>query len=454
MRTVLAVVAFVLIAGVLVAQPTPGVPPPPAPLPPGQVVSNPVSVLGELGGLAGGKDVSQPLQPVGTPPPVPKDQQAPRDAKESTPSEVKSIPPERTRGPLGPSWDDMELLYWWPMRQPVPALAYGTTTGLPPVPGQNGTQLLVGGHSFGSQPSAGGRFTLGASTNDAETIGIEVVYFFLGTRTFHQTARDFSGGTSANFGLPYLNAATGANEILPLAQPGVSDSYLNASTSVRVQGWEVNTVANVIDEKYVKLNALLGWRYFQAQEGLRLEQTQFRSADGSVIRTADQFDAHNRFNGGQLGLHADVSRGLVFCEMTAKIAFGQNYEVVKNEGMTLFQPFGILGPVARAYGGSGLYVQPSNFGRTATGVFAVLPEGTFKFGFRLGDTGRVYVGYSFLYLSDAVRPGDQVDRTLHPGQVPLVSGAGPVYGSDRPARLFTHSDFWVQGLIVGLETRY
>jgi hypothetical protein len=451
MRTVLAVVAFVLIAGVLVAQPTPGVPPPPAPLPPGQVVSNPISALGELGGLPGGKEVSQPLQPVGPAPPEPKDTKEP---KEPAQPEVKSIPPERASGPLGPSWDEMELLYWWPTRQPVPALADGTRSGLPPAPGQDGTQLLVGGRSFGSQPSAGGRFSLGASINDAETVGAEVVYFFLGTRTFHQTARDFSGGTTANFGLPYLNADTGASAILPLAQPGVSHSYLNASTSVRVQGWEVNTVANVVDEKYVKLNALLGWRYFQAQEGLRLEQTQFAVADGSVIRTADQFDAHNRFHGGQLGLHADLRRGLVFCELTAKIAFGQTYEVVKNEGMTLFQPFGIAGPVTRAYGGTGLYVQPANFGRTATGVFAVLPEGTFKFGFRLGDTGRVYVGYSFLYLSDAVRPGDQIDRTLHPGQVPLVSGAGPVYGSDRPARLFTHSDFWVQGLIIGLETKY
>ena len=79
---------------------------------------------------------------------------------------------------------------------------------------------------------------------------------------------------------------------------------------------------------------------------------------------ADQFDAHNRFNGGQLGLHADITRGVVFCELTAKIAFGQTYEVVKDSGATLFQPYGIPGPVTRAYGGSGLYVQPSSAGRS------------------------------------------------------------------------------------------
>jgi hypothetical protein len=450
MRTVLAVVAFVFVAGVLIAQPVP--PPPPAPLPPGQAVSNPIPINnGEPPVLPGGKDVSQPLQPVGPAPADPKPQ--PEPAEKPAPPQVKK-PAPAPHGPLGPDWDDMELLYWWPSRQPVPGLAYGTRSGLPPVPGQDGTQLLVGGRSLGSQPSAGGRFLLGWSTNEAETAGFEIGYFFLGTRTFNQNTRDFLGGPVTNFGLPYTDATTGATSVLPLAQPGLTNSYLNAATSVRVQGWEVNAVANVVDEKYVKLNAIIGWRYFQAQEGLRIEQTQFRVDDGSVIRTADQFDAHNRFNGGQLGLHTDLTRGLVFCELTAKIAFGRTYEVVKNEGATIFQPMSIYGPVTRAYGGSGLYVQPSSAGRSASGAFAVLPEGTVKFGFRFGDSGRVYVGYSFLYLSDAVRPGDQVDRTLHPNQVPLVSGAAPVFSGDRPSRLFNRSDFWTQGLIIGLETRY
>lgn len=441
MRTVLAVIAFALAAGVGLAQ-QPVAPPPPAPLPSGQAVSNMLPVGGlEPGLLPGGKDVSQPLQPVGPAPDEPK----PPAAVEVP--EAKAIPPEQRIGPLGPGWDDLQLLYWWPMRQPLPQLAVGSRGGAP--------ALLLGGHALDSQPSAGGRFTIGWAANEAHTAGLEVVYFFLGTRSFHQNARSFSGGSAVSLGLPYTNAMTGASEILALARPGFADSTLTVSTSVRVQGWEINSVANVLDEKYIKLNALLGWRYFQVHEGVRLEQTQFRYADPrGVIRTADQFDAHNRFHGGQLGLQADARRGVVFCEMTAKVAFGQTYEVVKNEGATLFQPFGLGGPITQAFGGSGLYVQPSSLGRTANGVFAVVPEGTFKFGFRLGDAGRVYVGYSFIYLSDAVRPGDQIDRTLNPTQIPLVSGIAPVLGADRPSRLFNRSDFWAQGLIIGLETRY
>ncbi len=439
MRTVLAVVAFAFVAGVARAQPAP---PPPAPLPPGQAVSNLIPAGGgEPALLNGGKDVSQPLQPVG-PANVDPPKELPKPA-EPVANPVVDVKPEAkpAHGPLGPAWDDWELLYWWPKRQPVPVLA-------------SGPNLRIGGDHFDSQPSAGGRFTFGRALNTAETFGYEAVYFFLGTRTFHQTARDFSGGSTPTFGLPYTNAATGAREILTLAQPGFSHSYLDASTSVRVQGWEINTVANVVDDKHFKLNALLGWRYFMVNEGVRIEQTQFRVADGGVIRTADQFDAHNRFHGGQVGLHADLRRGVVFCELTAKVAFGQTYEVVKQEGATIFQPFGINGPVSRAIGGSGLYVQPSSAGRTMNGVFAVVPEGTIKFGFRIGDAGRVYLGYSFIYMSDAVRPGDQIDRTLNPAQIPLVSGAAPVLNPDRPLRLFNRSDFWTQGLTIGLETRY
>lgn len=462
MRTVFAVAAFAFMTTSVTAQQNspiaPIAPPPPPPTAPkpfqpeatpeaptGQTVSNTLHLPpGEPVTLSGGKEVSQPLQPVG-----------PEIAEPVVLPEAIAIAPERFRGPLGPSWDDFELLYWWPTRQPVPPLVFGSRSGLTPTPGALGTSLLAGGSSIDSEPSAGGRFTLGYSINPHETLGLEATYFFLGTRSFYRRVNNFWGNRVQSLGVPYTNATTGANEILTLGSAGASFSALAVSTAVRVQGWEVNGVANVLDEKDIKLNFLLGWRYFQVHEGLRLEQTQYRYAPtAGFVQTADQFDAHNRFHGGQLGLHADMKRGIIFCEMVGKVAFGQNYEVVKTEGATntLTAANGL--PMYQTFGGSGIYVQPSNFGRTANGVFAVVPEGTIKLGFRLGETGRIYIGYSFIYLSDAVRPGDQIDRTLNPAQVPLVSGTLPVFNGDRPARLFNRSDFWVQGLVIGLETRY
>lgn len=455
MRTVLAVIAFAFVPVVALAQPLapPLSPPPPAPLPPGQAV--PVGT--EPPFLKPGEEVSQPLTPVGaapseTAPPAVQSEPKLEPLPKLEPKNSPSVP---THGPLGPGWSSAELLYWWPMRQPVPPLVAGTRTGLPPAFGDRDTALLIGGRALDTQPSAGGRFTLGSALDTAETVGYEVTYLFLGTRTFRQTVSDYPGSRVTSFGLPYTNAATGESEFLTVAQPGLSSTSLAVSTSNRVQGWEVNAVSNVLDDKRLKINALAGWRYFQVHEGLRVEQTQLRFADApGAYRTADQFDAHNRFHGGQLGLHADARRGVVFCEMTAKVAFGQNYEVVKTEGMSVIQTPVFGGTATRAFGGSGVYVQPSNAGRTANGVFAVVPEGTIKFGFRIGDAGRMYVGYSFIYMSDAVRPGDQIDRTLNPSQLPLVNGVGPAFTADRPGRFVNRSDFWVQGLTLGFETRY
>jgi hypothetical protein len=459
MRTVLAGVALAFVGLSLQAQPMPVAPPAPVALPPGQIT--PPTFEPPL--LNGGKDVSRPLSPVGAAPVeaapvvVPKPNAEPPKAEPAP--ELPKLDPDldtlpRARGPLGPHWGTNELLYWWPTRHPIPALVVGTRNGSAPILGTEGTSVLVGNRALDIEPHAGGRFVTGSSLNHAETFGYEIAYFFLGTRSYRERISDLNTRVQS-FGLPYTNAVTGANETLLLAQPGMTNSALMASTSTRVQGWEVNTVANVVNEKHVKIHAIAGWRYFQVHEGLRIEQTQFRYADmPGVTRTADQFDAHNRFHGGQLGLHADFRRGLVFCEMTAKIAFGQNYEVVKNEGMTHLLTPGAGVANMRSFGGSGLYVQPSNFGRTANGVFAVVPEGLVKFGLRLGDSGRLYVGYNFIYLSDAVRPGDQIDRTLNPAQIPLLTGTGPVFNADRPARIVNRSDFWAQGLVIGLETRY
>jgi hypothetical protein len=451
MRTVLAVSALALVAAEALAQPLAPPLQPPAPAPVAAATVVPAVAAGEPAGLGGGKDVSRPLQPVG---PVPDELPPVPEAPEILPA-TKPVAPEVVRGPLGPSWDSYELLYWWPMRQPVPPLAYGTRNGLPPVPGERGTSLLLGGSALDSQPSAGGRFTMGYALNPAQTVGLEATYLFLGSRTFSGTVSNFVGAPTQTFGIPYLNAATGVGGILPLGQAGESFAALNATTSVRVQGWEVNSVANVYDGKDAKVNFLMGWRYFQVNEWLRLEQGQYRYAPfGSVAQTAEQFDTQNRFNGGQLGLHADARRGVVFCEMTGKIAFGQTYEVAKVDGVPHLLAQGAGGLASLSFPGSGLYAQPSNVGRTAHGAFAVVPEGTVKVGFRLGDAGRFYVGYSFIYLSDLVRPGDQIDRTLTPPALPLVSGTAPGLGADRPARLFSRSDFWVQGLVIGLETRY
>jgi hypothetical protein len=67
--------------------------------------------------------------------------------------------------------------------------------------------------------------------------------------------------------------------------------------------------------------------------------------------------------------------------------------------------------------------------------------------------GPSIVGYNFLYLSEAVRAGDQVDEVVDPAQVPLF-GRPTAAVVERPIPVLERSDFWVQGLVFGVEYRY
>lgn len=403
--------------------------------------------------LPGGTDVSRPLTPVEPEAVVPAPA-APDAAKPEPIKRVEEVQKQHyaRRGPLGPAWDDMTLLLWWPKAAPLPPLISASRTGERPVLGAPNTIVLVGGQALDNQDIAGGRFVLGRSINDVQTLGLEAVYFFLGTRTDTQILSAGSLPRVGVLGLPYVDALTGAESVFPLVQPGVATGSVFVSSTTRAQGVEANFLANLYDGKHLRLNGVLGYRYLQVNEGLTIEQ--LRGAGATFGPIYDQFDGHNRFHGGQLGLTADFTRGVVFCELTGKVALGRTDEVVKIDGATNLYHFLPGGVLSRAAYPGGLYALPSNMGRFTDSAFGVVPEGIVKLGLKLGETGRLYVGYNFLYLSGAVRPGDQIDRTLNPTQVPALNSTGVAVGLDRPRVPFVRSEWWAQGLIIGLETRY
>ena len=135
-------------------------------------------------------------------------------------------------------------------------------------------------------------------------------------------------------------------------------------------------------------------------------------------------------------------------ELVGKVAFGQTTEVVKAQGLTGVilpgQPLTVVN--------GGLLALPTNSGRVVREAFAVLPEAGLKVGFQHKDHSRIFVGYNFLYLSDAVRPGDQIDRVVNVGQVPLRGGSPAFAGPERPLLAVRPADLWLQGLTIGLES--
>jgi hypothetical protein len=407
----------------------------------------PATMPGEGLPLPEGKDVSRPLTPVEVipdlvEPPGPNPLQRVEDLQDQ-----KYI----RRGPLGPGWDDLEFLLWWPKSQSLPPLVTGTRSGVPPVLGNPATSVLVSGRSLDDQDAAGGRFTLGMSINKEETIGVEGVYFFLGSRTLKDAVSSAGNPAALSLGLPFVNSSTGQQDAFVVAAPGISRGSVYVADTIRVQGAEGNLVANLYDGLSIKVNGIVGYRFLQVNEGIAIEEMRTPIGSSTLYGPIyDGFDGHNQFNGGQLGLHADMTHGMLFCELTGKVALGVTSESVRIDGATTLSMPGVA---SQTYPG-GIYALPTNMGRYTREAFAVVPEGTFRVGLKLGDVGRVFVGYNFLYLSDLARPAEQIDRTLNPVQIPSFNSNGLFAGADRPRVQFARADFWTQGLLIGLETRY
>src|SRR5439155_2835584 len=283
----------------------------------------------------------------------------------------------------------------------------------------------------------------------------EANYFFLGTRT-----TTFAGGGpgalgSPSFGLPYLDAGTGAESVELIAGPGFGPGALVLSASSRLQGTEVNAVLTFASNQGFALQGIVGFRYLEVDEGLqvqRISDCQCDPATGGLVHltSADELDGHNRFYGGQLGLKASFAYGPVFLVAVGKVGAGDVEQVVRINGVTRFQGPGLTDHVESG----GLLALSSNAGRHARDVFGLVPEATLRAGLEFASRARLFVGYNLLYLTEAARPGEQIDWVINPAQFPVNAGRQSLDGPDRPAFTVNRSEFWTQGLVVGMEWRY
>jgi hypothetical protein len=323
-----------------------------------------------------------------------------------------------------------------------------------------GTAILFGG-TIDNEDRAGGRFTAGFWIDRCQTYGIEASYFFLGQRTVNFAAA--SAGTPL-LARPFFNAnpAVNAEDAELIANPLVPNPAggtpvlpltggVAVSLSSRLWGTELNGLFHLWQGDYCRLDLLSGFRYIQLDERLAIGENLLVPADspmfaGTTFLVNDRFATRNQFYGEQVGLRAKLVRGRWDLELLGKVALGLTHEIVDINGSTLITPPG--GPTSAFAGG--LLAQPTNVGRFARDAFAVAPEAGINIGFQITPHIRILAGYSFVLVSQVVRPGDQIDRVVNSTQLTGGTLMGPI----RPAVLFRTSDFWAQGLNAGLEFRF
>ena len=135
---------------------------------------------------------------------------------------------------------------------------------------------------------------------------------------------------------------------------------------------------------------------------------------GFRFRITDRFRTENNFHGGVIGIAAERRFSPLFVGVRASVALGGNQQITDIAGSTVITP---TGGVPQTLAG-GLLALPSNIGHHERTAFAVMPQVGVRAGAQLTDYARVYVGYDFLYLSNVLRAGDQIDPRVNPNLLP------------------------------------
>jgi hypothetical protein len=215
-----------------------------------------------------------------------------------------------------------------------------------------------------------------------------------------------------------------------------------------VIGGGISGLSNLCCDPRGRLDLVVGFRYLHLGDEVNVTQDltaleiASRVTPGTTFVVNDRFATSNDFYGGVIGLSGERRYGPLFVGGKVSVALGGVVQTTTIDGST------VIGGVAQA---GGLLALPSNVGRYRTSSFAVVPEAGLRVGFQVTEAARVYGGYNFLYLSSVARAGDQIDPAVNPQ---LLPPRGAVPGPAVPAFPDRTTDFWLQGVNLGVELRF
>lgn len=382
-----------------------------------------------------------------------------------------------TQGPWAPgtrTWFNADYLLWWIKAGPTPSL-FGTVPATTvnslrnPMTGAVGAGTLPSGAinvTFGRPDRDleyhvhnGGRFTGGLWLDPEQQVGIEVGYFMLERQLVQYS--DVSAGVPA-LGPLFFNPGGGALNIYlaGVQPPGGSTAMVAADANERLWGAELNAKVDctIFSDR---TDFIVGFRHLQFSEGLAL-YTNSVGLPGDPLSAGfdafsfDSFGTHNQFYGPQIGWVADRRWDDWFLGLTCKVGLGLMHQAVNVNGFTtLNSPVATtFRPAGTATFPGGVLAQPTNIGHYSRDRIAVIPEFGVTFGRQLTSNLRASLGYTFLYVSDVVRPGTQIDSFVDPRGIRALAAFDPRVRPSSPSFDFNTTDFWATGFTFGLEFRY
>jgi len=340
-----------------------------------------------------------------------------------------------------------EYMSIWAKGNPLPALVTTSPTGTVQqdagVLGEPGTQVLFGNDRIASAAMQGGRITAGHWLDECKTTAFEAQYWVAGVS---QDGITLASEGDPIIARPFFNTETGAEDAQLVAFPGLPGSLLIDSRN------EIHSVDLLVRKNWMQLagggdvDLFYGYRYFRFREMLAIQESV-----GGTIGLRDKFTAENDFHGLDFGAEFHLRHGPWLFDITTKVAIGDMHERLSVAGST----FPLANPAAATPGG--WLTAPSNLGRFSDHEFVAIPELDLRLVYAAFERIRFSLGYNLAVVSKVIRTGDQIDRTVNPGQLenlPLARGGGVVSTADRPAPSLDDTALWLQGVTFGVEFRW
>ena len=377
-------------------------------------------------------------------------------------------------------WASADYLLWWVKKAPLPPVvttgAFDPDTFDPtvnPSPGAIGTAdtvFLRGGRGIDLGTFSGLQARAGYWFDDRRTIGVEAGAFLLERRSASYTATSDANGVPL-LKVPYFDTSTGqeiganvtfANDTAN--QIGGLVGSVSVVNTLRFWGADAAVAYNVYDNKLLRFDALVGLRYLDLDESVRIFQSAtpigqpliagFLGNDvpiGATLTSLDNFHTRNQFYGGTVGGRAYVqvfdSLGV---SLLGRVGLGVTEQRSAVGGLsTLIMP-GV--PTMTAQGGT--LALPSNSGIRRGSDFTVVPEVNLNVHYQVTSYLTATVGYNYLYWSSVVRPGNQIDHNVDSRQIPTVQNYDPGVVATSPAPMLKRTDFWANGVNFGLSFQF
>ena len=301
--------------------------------------------------------------------------------------------------------------------------------------------------------------------DDGASCGLDVGGFFLGQRSASVLLSPDQN--------PLITRPIFAPNLIPgtatplgengeaVAVPGILRGSLSVRGDSSLWGMDVNLRKSLCTPCNTRAEVFAGYRHLSLRESLTVTEditvigpggNRLAITDpvGTRVVVQDRFATRNSFNGGQVGGLYERRFGRWDWDIRGSVALGSTHQELDIDGSQVRQPPGMAPMTFRG----GLLAAGPNLGHFTRDRFSVAPEISLNVGYRLTPGLRVFAGYNFLYWSNVIRPGDQIDHTVDLTFVPNSLMGSNFSGQYRPRPLFKQSDLAINGIQVGLDWRW